>query len=137
MMKDTALIGYGADTYCIHFPHEDYAGKYNAGWGINTIVDKPHNMYMGMWVGTGGLSVIAFLALLVMYFVQSLKLYFRFKEESWLSYAGLGMFLGVFGFAVAGLVDDSTVSVMPLFYTVLGMGIAVNMMIEGKCEDKS
>ena len=47
------------------------------------------------------------------------------------------MFLGVFGFAVAGLVDDSTVSVMPLFYTVLGMGIAVNMMIEGKCEDKS
>ncbi|NLN49263.1 MAG: O-antigen ligase family protein [Clostridiales bacterium] len=137
MMKDTALIGYGADTYCIHFPHEDYAGKYNAGWGINTIVDKPHNMYMGMWVGTGGLSVIAFLALLVMYFIHSLKLYFRFKEESWISYAGLGMFLGVFGFAVAGFVDDSTVSVMPLFYTVLGMGIAVNMMIEGKCEDKS
>jgi len=31
---------------------------------------------------------------------------------------------------VTGLVDDSTVSVMPLFYTMLGMGIAINMIIK-------
>ena len=133
LMKDTALIGYGADTYAAHFPQGDYAGKYTTQfeYNLNVIVDKPHNMYLGMWTGTGGLSVLAFLALWLIYAFQSVKLYFRNPfENDYLVFAGSGIFFGIIGFAVSGLVNDSTVSTMPMFYGLLGLGIAINLMLE-------
>ncbi len=135
MMKDTILLGYGADTYCLHFPHKDYVGKLNSGSysdNINIIVDKAHNMYMGAWIGTGGISVIALIALFGIYLVQSFVLYIknRFDKNDFGAYAGVGIFLGICGFLVTALVDDSSVSVMPMFYTLLGTGIAVNAFIK-------
>jgi hypothetical protein len=129
MMKETLIIGTGADTYCLYFPHHDYAGKYNAGWNANLIVDKPHNMYMGMWTGTGGLSVLAFLSILLFYFIQTIKLYWRKDIETFSDFAGFGIALGVLGFAVSGLVNDSSVSVMPMFYALLGAGISTNIKL--------
>lgn len=129
MMKETVLLGHGADTYCLYFPHQDYTGKYNAGWNINLIVDKPHNMYMGMWTGTGGISVIAFLIILLFYFVQTIKLYWRKDIETFSDFVGLGIALGVLGFATSGVVNDSSVSVMPMFYALLGSGIATNIRL--------
>jgi len=131
MMRDTWLIGHGADTYAIFFPHNDYAGKYNAGWQpLSLVVDKPHNMYMHMAVGTGGVSMAAFLALLALYFIQSIKIYWRRNFSEFIEFAGVGIFLGVLGFSFAALVNDSSVSVMPLFYGVLGTGIAINLMLK-------
>lgn len=130
MIKETMLIGHGADTYCAYFPHDDYVGKYNADWDINMIVDKPHNMYMGAFVGTGGISIIALLVLWLMYIIQSVKLFWNIRVNTFTEYTGLGIFLGICGFLVAGLVDDSTVSVMPMFYGLLGTGIAINMMLK-------
>ena len=137
-MKDTMLLGHGADTYCLFFPHNDYVGKYNAGGGltknIEIIVDKPHNMYMGAWVGTGGISVLALIALYVLYIIQSVKIYFRkdYEDMDFLDITGAGIMLGVTGFLFTGLVDDSTVSVMPIFYTMLGLGIVTNILQRDK-----
>lgn len=129
MLKDTLIAGHGADTFPIFFPQNDYAGKYTAGYRKDIYIDKPHNMYLGAAVGTGGISLLALLALYGMYLGQSFRLY-RKKERSdtFLYFAGSGIFLGITGFLVAGLVNDSTVSVMPLFYTLLGTGIAVNRL---------
>ena len=132
MMRDTLVIGRGADTYCIYFPQNDFAGKYNADFGLHAIVDKPHNMYMHMSLGTGGISLIAFLSLLAIYFVQSFNIYFGGKVDSFIEIAGLGIFLGILGFSVSALVNDSSVSVMPLFYGLLGTGVAINIMIKRK-----
>jgi hypothetical protein len=129
MMRDTLFLGHGADTYCIYFPHEDYVGKYNADWNINMVVDKPHNMYMGISIGTGVLSLLALLVLYGIYAVQSFLLYRREQFDSYLSYAGVGIFLGVCGFLAAALVNDSSVSTMPMFYGLLGTGISVNMIL--------
>jgi len=131
MMKDTLLIGYGADTYCIYFPHKDYAGKYN--WGgtstLNLIIDKPHNMYIGAAVGTGLLSLLSLIAIWLIYIIQSIKIYWKSKFETFQEYVGIGIFLGICGFLASGIVDDSSVSVMPLFYGLLGTGIAINQML--------
>lgn len=132
MLKDTVLLGHGADTYCIYYPHYDYVGKYNSGTfssNINVIVDKPHNMYFGSIVGTGGISVLALLALWGIYIVQSFRIYRKERYSNFLSYAGAGIFLGICGFLVSGLVNDSSVSVMPMFYGLLGTGISINMML--------
>lgn len=138
MMKDTMLLGHGADTYCLYFPHNDYVGKYNSGGSfstmINIIVDKPHNMYLGAWIGTGGISVLALLALFLMYVIQSIRIYFHkdYSDAQFLDFAGAGIMLGVIGFLFTGLVDDSSVSVMPMFYTMLGLGIVINILQKAK-----
>lgn len=140
LMKDTMILGHGADTYCIYFPHDDFVGKYNSPnyhEKINIVVDKPHNMYMGMIIGTGGLSALALLVLFGFYIVQSFKIYMREKYESFISYVGAGIFFGVCGFLVSGMVNDSTVSVMPLFYGLLGTGIAVNQILKNRISSET
>lgn len=130
MLKDTLLLGHGADTYCLYYPHDNYVGKYNAGWQINMIVDKPHCAYLGIAINTGVISLFALLALWCIYIIQSAVLYFKrdFKTD-FTTYVGLGIFLGVSGFLAAALVNDTSVSVMPLFYGLLGTGIAINDML--------
>lgn len=137
MLKDTLLLGHGADTYCIYFPHDDYVGKYNAksfSSNINIIVDKPHNLYMGYIIGTGAISMIALLVLWFCYIIQSFMLYRRKINEDFIYFVGVGIFLGICGFLAAALVNDSNVSVTPMFYGLLGTGIATNMMIKNKHE---
>ena len=132
MIKNDILIGDGADTFCINFPQNDYAGKYDTKLfhdQIDITVDKPHNMYLGMFQGTGGLSMLAFLAIILMYLIQSVKALKGNRYTSFIDYAAAGIFIGVIGFAVAGLMNDSSVSVMPLFYTMLGTGIAVDRLV--------
>lgn len=143
MLKSDVIIGDGADTYCIHYPQNDYVGKYQSGTytdNIDIIVDKPHCMYLGMFQGTGGISMLCFLVMLGMYLAQALKVLRGNRYEAFLDYVAAGIFLGVIGFAVGGLFNDSTVSTMPIFYTMLGTGIAVNYLIAdhgGKKEKKT
>ena len=133
MMKETMLVGHGADTYCLYFPHQDYVGKYNSGTfssNINIIVDKPHNLYLGMTIGTGGISLLAFLVLMALYIIQSSRIYWRSRFETFNEYAGAAILFAVCGFLVSALVNDSTVSTMPMFYGLLGTGIAINEMLK-------
>lgn len=137
MLKDTVILGHGADTYCLYYPHNNYAGKYNAGWeNLNLIVDKPHCMYLGMAINTGIVSLLALLVLWGIYIVQSIRLYFRRDFDSdFITFTGAGIFFGVCGFLAAALVNDSSVSVMPLFYGLLGTGIAINMILKQRIDN--
>jgi O-antigen ligase len=138
LLKDRILIGSGADTFPLVFPQGDYAGQYNAQYPIGTIVDKPHNMFLGTWVGTGLISLLAQLAIYGIYMVQSFRLYFRRDlGDDLLSFAGAGIFFGVTAFVATGLVNDSTISVMPMFYALLGMGEAINFMIRKRSVTKA
>lgn len=133
MIKDNILIGDGANTYCVKFPHNDYAGKYNSEVfrnNIDIVVDKPHNMYMGMFQGTGGISMICFLAIVLIYICGSIKTLINRTYSTWLEYAAAGIFLGITGFLTAGIFNDSNVSVMPMFYGLLAAGFAANRILE-------
>lgn len=137
MIKDTIILGHGADTYCLYFPHSDYVGKYNSGVFTpvkDIIVDKPHNMYLGIITGTGALSMLALLSLWAIYIFQSLRIYRKEIFESLYSFVGAGIFIGICGFLVAGLFNDSSVSVMPMFYGLLGTGIAINSILKNNNE---
>ena len=135
LLKNTFFAGTGADTYCIVFPQEDYAGKYSTSRQDkqNIIVDKPHNMYLNMAIGTGWISLFAIIALFGIYIAQSIRLFRKSTfENDFITFAGAGIFFGITGFLVAGLVNDSSVSVMPMFYTLLGTGISINMILKNK-----
>jgi hypothetical protein len=130
LLKDSFFIGHGADTFAIIFPQNDFVGKLNSFTNRNIVVDKAHNMYLGAAVGTGILSVFALLAMYILYCMQSFKIYRKSSYSSFLEYAGVGIFIGVVGFLFAGLINDSSVSTMPLFYGLFGTGIAINMLLK-------
>ncbi len=119
------LLGSGPNTFVYEFPNDDYVGMKNVGYEAN-IVTKPHNMFMQIWVQTGLLSLIAFLALYVLYFADSMKQYFRKAEYTRLEVVGIGILLGTFGYLATGLANDSTVAVAPVYWCLLGVGMAVN-----------
>ena len=139
MLKETILIGHGADTYALHFPNNDYVGKFLGFTSTNTIVDKPHSMYLQSAVNTGVLSVLALLVLFGMYLVQSFKAYF-FKRDyhDFIDTGGLAIFMAVMTYLFTGISNDSIVSVAPVFWTLLGIGFLLNKKtIERDMENKA
>lgn len=128
LVLDYPIVGSGPDTFAIVFPQNDYVGRYKSSFA-NTIFTRPHNFYLQMSIQTGGISLLAFLVFYGMYFVGSCRRYFfrKFtKTEEWLGFA---VFLATVGFMTAGLGNDSLIVVSPVFYSLLGMGVAINHKI--------
>ena len=140
MLEDTVFIGKGADSFCIYYPHDNYAYTYSVGLTPSWSADKPHNMFLGAAFNTGWISAAALIALFAVYLVQCIVLYWRSDMgESRIMYLGAGIFLGSAALLVSSLINDSTVSVMPPFWVLLGTGIAVNSIIKrsAKAEPKA
>ncbi len=130
LLKDSIMIGSGPDTFTFRFPQRDYVGAKRAALS-GALVSKPHNMYLQIGIQNGCIALLAFLALYVIYAVRSLKLYWKMQERSRLSRMGAGFFVGITGYMLVGLVNDSMIVTAPLFWVLLGIGWAVNRIVEG------
>lgn len=132
MLKDSIFIGYGPDNFTMVFPQEDYIGRFNTGTTgmTNMVIDKPHNMYLQTAVNTGVISLLALLFMWAFYLFDCVKLYIKGNMNSFTEYIGAAIFISIMAYLVAGLFNDSVVSVAPLFWVLLGMGIAINRTIK-------
>jgi len=45
---------------------------------------------------------------------------------------GVGIMVAFVGYAISGLFNDSVVSVAPVFWILLGMGISINLKLKNK-----
>jgi len=129
MLKNTFFVGYGPDMFTIKFPQRDYVGKLNAYDNASIIVDKPHNMYLQIGINTGFISLLALLAVYLMYFIDSMKLYYKRDLKTLMDYVGIGAFTGMMAYLGAAFFNDQIISVAPLFYVMVGLGIAINGII--------
>lgn len=129
LLKDNLVFGSGADTFSLVFPQNDYVGRFHNGY-ISSITTRPHNMYLQIAVQTGVLSLIAFLAFYFIYFISCFKLYYKNNFNSYMSQIGAGIFVGTIGYMVSGLFNDSTITVSPIFWTLMGIGLAVNYRVK-------
>lgn len=129
LLKNTLFIGYGPDTFPIYFPQYDFIGKLKSYEIGGIFVDKPHSLYLQTAVNTGGISLLAMLSLFGIYFVTSFMLYIKENFTTFRSIAGLSCFTAFCGYIVAGIFNDSTVSVAPVFWVLLGVGISINLCL--------
>jgi hypothetical protein len=127
LLVNNNLFGYGPDTYALVFPQNDVFGKALAFSDPWIIVDKPHNMYLQIGVNTGVISLLAFTALYLIYFIQSVLLYFKGKLDSFMKVSGAAFLLATFAYMITGFFNDSVVSVAPVFWVLLGSGIGINI----------
>lgn len=129
LLKDYIIKGSGPDTYTLVFPQDDYIGLENNGYR-GSVVTKPHNLFLQIGIQTGVISLIAFLALYLIYFIQSIRLYVKNKFESYSAQIGVGIFLATIGYMIGGITNDSTITVSPIFWILLGIGFAMNQKIK-------
>lgn len=125
ILKDYLLLGSGADTYALVYPNDDFVDKYNNGYN-NMILTKPHCLYLQVAVQSGVLSLICFLVFYVWYFFSSLRLYFRQKLTTPLNAMGFAVLLGTMGYMISGIANDSTITISPLYWGFMGIGIGIN-----------
>ncbi|MDR3593441.1 O-antigen ligase family protein [Clostridium sp.] len=128
MLKDNLILGSGPDTFAFRFPQNDLIGKFYAFDTTNMVVDKPHDLFLQIGLNEGVIALLAFLTIMVIYIVDSLKLYAFKKDYNKNQVLGASTCLGVIGYLFAGFFNDSVVSVAPVFWIVLGVGVAINYM---------
>ncbi|OON97866.1 MAG: hypothetical protein ATN36_02290 [Epulopiscium sp. Nele67-Bin005] len=129
MAMDTIFVGNGPDTYAIEFPQNDQLAKWYAYGTTSIVVDKPHNLYLQIAINQSGIALVAFLGIVVTYIVDSLKLYFGKEIYDTRNTMGIACLVAVVGYLGAGLFNDSVVSVAPIFWILMGCGIATNFII--------
>ncbi len=130
LLKQSAVLGVGADCFMFAFPQTDYVGRAQSGYAQNALFSKPHSLYLQMAVQYGIPAMIAFLTFMGMYFAESFKLYSKKKLNSFAAIAGMGIFIAMIAYMITGITNDSMVVVSPLFWTLFGIGIAVNRMLQ-------
>lgn len=128
LLLGNLVVGSGPDTFAIEFLQNDYVARYRGGFD-NVIFTRPHNFYLQMGIQTGVLSLVAFLVFYGMYLVDSCKLYCFRKFQTTEEWMGFVLFLSTIGFMAAGFANDSLIVVSPVFYVLLGTGMAVNQKL--------
>lgn len=131
LLKKRLILGSGADTFQLVYPMQDYVNRYNYGY-YDQVVTKPHNMYLQIAVQTGVLSLIALIVFYGIYFVKSFRLYMKAQYKSFYSQIGVGIFLSTFCYMLVGIANDSTITVAPIFWAMMGLGIAVNSKVRNE-----
>lgn len=122
LIKENHLMGYGPDNLYYAFPHESPdAQQYSDG----QLFDKPHNMYLQMAFDTGLVGLVGFIYLLVMCLLALVKSSEVEPESMKWVYTRASM-LVVIAYMVQGLVNDNHLSIQPILYTVLGVGMAIS-----------
>lgn len=128
LLKKYLFLGCGPDTYTFVFPHTDYISANYNGYE-NQIITKPHSMYLQTAIQTGMVSLIAWLVFYVWYFVDSFRLYFRREYVAFSEKLGVGIMIATASYMISGIANDSNPSVAPIYWGMLGIGIAANTIV--------
>lgn len=127
LLKDTIIKGVGPDNYWLAFPQWDYWAKtyFSSGYGSWDITDKPHNMYLQWGINNGVVALLSLLVVFGIYLFRSGRELFRWNQSDPDRTFKVGILCAVVGYLATGMFNDSITSIAPIFWTLLGLGIAM------------
>lgn len=126
LVFDNLVLGSGPDTYALAFPQNDIVGKLRYLGNPYITVDKPHNYYLQVCVNTGLVSLLALLFIFAAYVFRTIFSLIKAPDENF--GLRLGLLAGICSYLVSSLATDSTVSVSPVFWAILGLGYGVEAL---------
>ena len=108
MLTDTLFLGKGPGLFALNYPNDDFV-RSERHFGPQPVL-TPHNAYIQMAYGTGVVSLVCFLFLLGWVTINCLRA------------RGLCVvfLVGVLAYSIARMVNDSVVSVTPVFWVLFG-----------------
>ena len=122
LILKSPIIGYGPDSFLQVFNQDDIYTKMYVYGNPSELVDKPHNLYLLFAVNFGLVGLVAFLFIVIYLLLKAKK---RYKENS-LSKEALyvASIAAVLAYMGGGLFNDSTSSVSPIFWVLLGVAMS-------------
>lgn len=131
LLKNCVIFGTGADTYTVVYPQDDYVDK-TYDYSTSSMDVKPHCLYLQIAVQSGIPALLAVLVFYIWYFVTGVRLYAKASYQDGMEIIGAGLLLATFTYMVISFLNDSTVTVAPIFWIMMGLGIAVNEILKEK-----
>lgn len=130
LLKDSILLGSGADSFIFRYPHNDYTALMNIGFG-SQVINKPHNLYLQIAVHSGLLSLFLYIGFFVFYIIYGFRMYWNLSMDKWNHIIGLAFFLSSLSYLFISLTNDSFITVTPIFWCVVGLSLSVNRINNG------
>ena len=122
LLKRYMLIGAGADNFIMVYPQRDYINDFYLGEGVNTLNVKPHCYYLQVWIQEGFIAFAVVMVFFFWYLCTGTKKYRKIIHDDHTRVIGFAIMIGVIGYLVAVIANDSTICTAPVFWTVLGIG---------------
>lgn len=119
-VKQRPLLGYGLDTYTFVFPQNDIE-KIAGVHSYNIIVDKPHNIYLGLLSGSGVIAVLVFLLFIGTILKKCLKRIVSDRKLESETAILLALFTSTLAFIIQGIFNDSVIGSAVIFWILLGV----------------
>lgn len=132
LLKKYILIGAGADNYIMAYPQRDYINDYYLNGGSNTLNVKPHCYYLQLWIQEGFIAFAAAMVFFFWYLIRSMKKYRKVTHNDIPGVMGFACMIGVLGYLISVIANDSTICTAPVFWVVLGLGWGINKIIHGE-----
>lgn len=126
------LFGTGPDTFALSFPQHDYVGKWHAYEYYTPFVDKPHNILINYAINTGIPSLLAILAIIAIGYWQTIRNFATAHLSSPLRPYAIASIGAVTGYLGAGMFNDTSLHVTPVFWVIMGLNYAVNRMVHSE-----
>lgn len=119
LVPEKPFFGYGLDTLIYEFPHFSIDAR--AGIRSETvIVDKPHNMFIGILYGTGLIGFIGFIGLF------GFTIWVVIKKILKQQYEIVPFLLLVIAFLIQGIFNDTLPGMTAIVYPILGILLALS-----------
>ncbi|MFJ7371332.1 O-antigen ligase family protein [Lysinibacillus sp. NPDC098008] len=119
LLKERFILGYGLDTIMYNFPHYNIQAR-SGLQDENIIVDKPHNMYIGILYGTGLLGIVSLLFFICINLFMTLKFVMRHNNLLvWAFNIAWGAYL------IQALFNDSVSGVSTTMWIIAGILSAI------------
>lgn len=126
LVKERPLQGYGLDSLMYNFQHYNIDARANLETET-VVVDKPHNLYIGVLYGTGIVGFIAFMILILVSTWISLKQVFK-PQNILLTVLAVG----VLAFFFQAIFNDSLPGISGVMWVVTGILLSMNKQVFNK-----
>ena len=125
ILRDSIFVGGGNGTFAFRFRQNEIVGLLNTHGSCKYVVDRPHNWYLQIACSDGIVALIAVLALFIYYALRFVKSFFaKEAQDNSIQLLDIGLFAGTVGFMLCGLINDSCITVNPMFWFFLGWAVA-------------
>ena len=120
------FIGYGPGTLAYYFPQNDINKVANMN-DYNTLITKPHNMYLGVAYGLGIPALLGLLILFLLHFYFTGRYLWR-TELNQNHVFPAALFLFFCAFAVQAMVNDTVIDAGAIFWILMGAAVSLNLV---------
>ncbi|MBR5372331.1 MAG: O-antigen ligase family protein, partial [Oscillospiraceae bacterium] len=120
MLKKCLLLGVGAGNFPFYFVQNDIVGMCNTNGTYHLVIDKAHSMYLQIAAASGIPALLLVLCLFAVFAFRGLRLAVTEKKPAEDRIFLICLWTGLCAFMVSGIVNDSCITVNPLFWLCLG-----------------